>query len=310
MAEPPLKFTGFLCLVVTCLLVGLIVRNALRDDGAIAVPQVGSEVATTPTPDPELPEGHPPTTPQRETPPVPYASTDDGAGERVEAPEDGTRRDGREPLRVLKEGFSILLPPQTKHRMAQEGPTFILSLTLDNQPDFLTIYSRKLFPWSQVEDILSRYDPYTEGERITTEGGVDLALAGGRWSAPDDKSFVVVRGNRLYRFEAAGFGADFPEQVALLNGVEFLELPSFTERLKQKYGLTDEQLQGPAPQKVDAKVKELVEQLSNLRGGLPDVIRRPIEYYKAGDVNYRDMLLLQDYLQEVADVVAKSLRQH
>ena len=80
---------------------------------------------------------------------MPYDATESGegeGGERVTPPADGTRRDGNQPLKVVPEGFALKVPAQAKRSGVREGPTFRLSIELDNQPDFLTVNSRTIYP--------------------------------------------------------------------------------------------------------------------------------------------------------------------
>lgn len=320
MAQPPLRITGALCVLVTCALIGIIIRNSLGDAPLALTPEA-SEVSTTPTPsvDSGAKGGG-----DRSSHPVPEtdyaedseaevgvespASPDTGGGERVEG-RDG-RSGGETTLRVAKEGYALRAPKQVKPKVGQEGPTHYLTLSLDNQSEFLSIVTRTIYPWTDFDDLLSRYEPYTEGERVQTQAGLDVPTGGNPWSMPDERTIVIKREERLHVIRSAGFGKDFPEQIALINGFSILELPSHTERLKARYKLTDEQLAGPPTDALKAKLEELAERLGNLRGGLPTPVRRALEYYRGGEFDQRGGLLLAEFLQVVADYVAKSMRKH
>ena len=39
-------------------------------------------------------------------------------------------------------------------------------------------------------------------------------------------------------------------------------------------------------------------------------MRKALDFYRAGELNHRDMLLLEEFLQVVADFVAQSMRKH
>lgn len=320
MAQPPLRITGALCVLVTCALIGIIIRNSLRDD-PLALAPGASEASTTPTPsaDPSAKGDG-----DRSSHPVPEtdyaedteaeagaespASPDTGGGKRVEGG-DG-RSGGETTLRVAKEGYALRAPKQIKPKVGQEGPTHYLTLGLDNQPEFLNISARTIYPWTDTDDLLSRYEPYTEGDRVQTPAGLDVPTGGSPWSIPDEQTIVIKREERLYVIRSAGFGKDFPEQIALINGFTILDLPSHTERLKAKHELTDEQLSGPPTDELKAKLEELTERLGNLRGGLPTPVRRALEYYRGGEFDQRGGLLLAEFLQNVADYVAQSMRKH
>jgi len=319
MAQPPLRITGALCALVTCALIGIIIRNSLRDEPLALAP--GAESGTTPTPStgsgangdgersshpvPEIDYAEDPATePGAESP----ASADTGGGKRVEGG-DG-RSGGETTLRVAKEGYALQAPKQIKPKVGQEGPTHYLTLSLDNQAEFLSIFTRTIYPWTETGDLLSRYEPYTESDRVQSPAGLDVPTGGNPWSMPDEKTIVIHRKERLYVIRSAGFGEDFPEQVALINGFTLLDLPSHTERLKAKYKLTDEQLAGPPTDALKAKLDDLAERLGNLRGGLPTPVRRALEYYRGGEFDQRGGLLLAEFLQVVADYVAQSMRKH